>query len=159
MSLREEIEQFLYHEARLMDEHRFEEWEALWADDGVYWVPCAHDGTPDTDVALIYADRAALTRRLLRMKSGAMYIQDPRSVLARLVGNVEIYPEGDAAARVHSTFNITEFRRRGHKTWLRTWAGRSEHHLRRVDADWKMAFKKVLLVNSDGEPPALGFLV
>ena len=43
--------------------------------------------------------------------------------------------------------------------WLRTWAGRSEHHLRRVHGDWRMAFKKVLLVNSDGETPALGFLV
>lgn len=93
------------------------------------------------------------------MKSGAMYIQDPRAELARLVGNVEIYPDGASAARVHSTFNITEFRRRGHKTWLRTWAGRSEHHLRQVDGAWKMAFKKVLLVNSDGELPALGFLV
>ncbi|HEY0674622.1 MAG TPA: aromatic-ring-hydroxylating dioxygenase subunit beta, partial [Immundisolibacter sp.] len=71
MSLREDIEQFLYREARLMDEHRFEDWEALWTDDGVYWVPCAHDGAPDTDVAIIYADRAAITRRLLRMKSGA----------------------------------------------------------------------------------------
>ncbi len=159
MSLRDEIEQFIYREARLMDQHRFEDWEALWTDDGVYWVPCVHDGEPDTDVAIIYADRAAITRRLSRMKSNAMFIQDPRSVVARLVGNVEIDPTGDDAALVYSSFNITEFRRRGHKTWLRTWAGRSEHQLRRQDGSWKMAFKKVLLVNSDGELPALGFLV
>ena len=40
-----EIAQFLFREARLMDEHRYEEWLTLWADDGVYWVPCGHEDT------------------------------------------------------------------------------------------------------------------
>ena len=39
------IERFLYHEARLMDNHRYAEWHALWAEDGplTYWVPCNGD--------------------------------------------------------------------------------------------------------------------
>ena len=48
---RQAVEQFLYREARLMDESRYEEWEALWADDGVYWVPCNDD---DTDPNIAY---------------------------------------------------------------------------------------------------------
>jgi 3-phenylpropionate/cinnamic acid dioxygenase small subunit len=34
-----ELEQFLIHEARLLDERRFREWMELFADDGTYWVP------------------------------------------------------------------------------------------------------------------------
>ena len=34
---------FLYREARLADEARYAEWEALWTDDGVYWVPATTD--------------------------------------------------------------------------------------------------------------------
>jgi 3-phenylpropionate/cinnamic acid dioxygenase small subunit len=33
------VEQFLFLEARLIDERRFSEWEALWVDEGIYWVP------------------------------------------------------------------------------------------------------------------------
>jgi benzoate/toluate 1,2-dioxygenase beta subunit len=40
---REQIEVFLYREARLIDEHRYDEWLSLWTDDGVYWVPCNED--------------------------------------------------------------------------------------------------------------------
>ena len=156
---RPEIEQFLYREARLMDQHAFAEWEDLWTDDGVYWIPCAHDSNPTTDVSILYADRKGITIRLSRMKSSNMYTQDPRSVLSRVVSNIEIYPEGENEAITHSTFNITEFRRRGHKTWQITWAGRSEHRLRNGANGWKMAYKKATLINSDGEIPPLGFLV
>src|SRR6476469_7417105 len=49
------IEQFLFHEARLIDERRFAEWERLWDDEGIYWVPANGEGTdPDRDVSLIY---------------------------------------------------------------------------------------------------------
>ena len=30
---------FVVHEARLIDQHRFEEWLDLFADDGYYWMP------------------------------------------------------------------------------------------------------------------------
>lgn len=155
----QKIEQFLYREARYMDQHMFNEWEALWTDDGVYWVPCAHDSDPEKDVSILYADRRGITIRLGRMKSRAMYAQDPRSLLSRVISNVEIYADDDSAATVHSTFNITEFKRRGHQTRQITWAGRSEHKLRNQNGEWKMAYKKVTLLNSDGEIPALGFLV
>ena len=40
------VEQFIFREARLQDEHAYEEWEALWTDDGVYWVPYGGDDLP-----------------------------------------------------------------------------------------------------------------
>lgn len=156
---RTQIEQWLFREARLMDGFCLPEWEALWTDDGVYWIPCAHDSDPFKDVSIIYADRDGITRRLGRMKSSAMYTQDPRSIISRVVSNIEIYPDGDDKVTTHSTFNVTEFKRRGRESWHYTWAGRAEHRLRRANGDWKMAYKKATLINSDGEIPPLGFLV
>jgi len=40
---RQQVEQFLYHEAQLMDEHRYDEWLALWNDPALYWVPSNRD--------------------------------------------------------------------------------------------------------------------
>ena len=40
---RHKVESFLYREARLMDEHAYDEWLALWTDDALYWVPCNED--------------------------------------------------------------------------------------------------------------------
>lgn len=157
---RPEIEEFLYREARFMDQHKFDEWEALWSDKGVYWIPCAHDSNPMTDVSILYADRPGITTRLGRMKSKAMWVQDPRSLVSRVIGNIEIYPGEDNGALVtYSTFNITEFKRRGHKTRQTTWAGHSEHHLSKYDGQWRMDYKKATLINSDGELPAVAFLV
>ncbi|RLA07028.1 MAG: ring-hydroxylating dioxygenase subunit beta [Gammaproteobacteria bacterium] len=157
--LRPEIENFLYREARMMDKHQFDDWEAMWSDKGVYWVPCAHDSDPMTEVSIIYANRAGIATRLGRMRSKAMYVQDPRSICSRIVGNIEVYPGEDGGVTTYSTFNITEFKRRGHLTHQTTWSGHSEHKLSRHGDQWLMDYKKVTLLNSDGEIPALGFLV
>lgn len=154
-----EIVRFLYREARLMDTHALADWEALWTDDGVYWIPAAHDGNADADVALVYADRAGLGRRIGRMKSSAMYAGNPRAELARVVSNVEVEADDAGDVWVHSTFNVTEHRQRGYETWTRTWAGRCEYRLRRVDGAWRIAFKKVYLLGSKAEIPALSFLL
>ena len=58
---REQVEQFLYREADLMDEHRYDEWLALWTDDALYWVPTGSDEIdPKREISLIYDDRTRL---------------------------------------------------------------------------------------------------
>lgn len=48
------IQQFIYREARLQDDHDYEAWEALWTSDGIYWVPANEDDTdPDKQVSII----------------------------------------------------------------------------------------------------------
>src|SRR6266851_3195383 len=49
---------FIYQEARFQDEHQYEAWEALWTDDGVYWVP-ANGGDIDheKEMSIIYDNR------------------------------------------------------------------------------------------------------
>lgn len=88
---RQQIENFLYREARLMDENAYDEWFALWTDDALYWVPANEDDIdPQRHVSIIYEDKMRLEDRIARLKSGAAYAQDPKSRMRRVIANIEI---------------------------------------------------------------------
>jgi 3-phenylpropionate/cinnamic acid dioxygenase small subunit len=79
-------EQFLVHEARLLDEGKFDDWLALFTADAWYWVPSEPDqGDPQQTVSLIYDDRRLLETRVRRLASPRMYSQEPRSRTSRVV--------------------------------------------------------------------------
>ena len=153
---RHQIENFLYREARLMDEHAYDEWLSLWAEDALYWVPCNEDDIdPQRHVSIIYDNRPRLEDRIERLKSDAAYAQDPKSRLRRVVSNVEIEEEDNGEVTVYANFNLTELRRSRQDTF----AGRTIHKLRPQDASFKIAYKKVLLVNNDEVIDNLTFLI
>src|SRR3989442_13576333 len=109
---RHQIETFLYREARLMDEHAYDEWLALWTDDAWYWVPCDRDDSDAMrEVSIIYDNRARLEDRILRLKSGAIYAQEPKSRLRRVVANGEIEEGENGGGVVYANFNLTELDR------------------------------------------------
>ena len=88
---REMAEAFLFLEARLCDESKYDEWSALWTDDGTYWVPVnSDDYDPRKHLSIIYDDRAQLQDRIDRLKSGKAWAQEPPSRMARIVSNIEI---------------------------------------------------------------------
>jgi 3-phenylpropionate/cinnamic acid dioxygenase small subunit len=151
------VEGFLYGEARLMDEHRYADWLALWADDATYyWVPCNDDDIdPSREVSIIYDDRDRLVQRIDRLISGSVLAQDPKPRMRRLVSNVEITTETGAELSVQSNFILTVAKRDTQQIW----AGRSIHRLRRHGESFKIVHKKVLLVNADQEMPLLQFLI
>lgn len=151
------VEQFLVREARLMDEHRYEEWLALWADDALYWVPCNHDDVdPTREVSIIYDDRVRLEQRIERLKSGTVLAQDPAPRMRRVVSNVEFDAGAGAELAVESNFVLVYARQSDQQLW----AGRSLHLLRRMPEDrFTIVRKKVLLVNCDQEMPLLQFLI
>jgi 3-phenylpropionate/cinnamic acid dioxygenase small subunit len=151
-----EVEQFVFREARLQDEHEYDAWEALWTDDGVYWVPCgADDVDPNRSMSIIYDNRARIATRIKQLHTGKRHAQLPRSRLRRLVSNVELLEE--TADGFHATANFVIFESRAARSQI--WAGRSEYHLRRTDEGLKMASKKVLLVDADRPLHTLAFLV
>src|SRR2546422_1961061 len=153
---RHQIENFLYREARLMDEHAYDEWLALWAEDVLYWVPCnADDIDPQRHVSIIYDNRPSLEDRIERLKSGAAYAQEPKSRLRRVVSNVEIEEGENGEVIVYSNFNLTELRRGKQDTF----AGRTIHRLRPEGGSFKIAYKKGLLVNNNEVIDNLTFLV
>jgi 3-phenylpropionate/cinnamic acid dioxygenase small subunit len=150
-----DIEKFLFREARLMDEHRYQEWLTLWTSDAVYWVPCGHEDTdPQRQVSIIYDNRAKLEDRVNRLESGSVLAQDPKPRMRRVISNVEVER---AAEEVIVGSNFTLIQARGANQFI--WCGRSTHKLREQDVGIRIAHKKVLLVNSEQEMPVLQFLV
>ena len=153
---RKQIEDFIYREARLMDEHRYDEWLALWTDDGIYWVPSNDDDIdPMRSVSIIYDDRGRLGDRIDRLKSGLAYAQKPPSRMRRVVSNLEVEDGGKDEVTAYSNFVLTEIRR----GILNFWSGRTVHKLRQENGGIKMASKKVLLLENDAEIPSLVFLI
>ncbi|HZP27106.1 MAG TPA: aromatic-ring-hydroxylating dioxygenase subunit beta [Dehalococcoidia bacterium] len=153
---RQEIENFLYKEARLIDDGKFDEWLELFAEDAIYWAPCnRYDIDPNTEVSLIYDDKSRMRDRVWRLQSGLAYSQEPASRVRHMLSNMELVAtEGDAVT-ISSNFGIFEVRKGVQKTY----AGRVEHHLRREGEGWKIAFKKVELLNNDDPIDNLTFLV
>src|ERR1700721_487662 len=96
-SSRAALEDFIIHEARLLDARRFRDWMALFADDGTYWVPAVPDqASPLDQASLFYDDRTLMKTRIDRLEHPRIHVQSPPSRTAHLVGNV-VVEAADAA--------------------------------------------------------------
>lgn len=148
---------FIYKEARLQDEHQYEAWEALWTDDGVYWVPAnGADIDPEREMSIIYDNRSRISLRVRQLLTGKHHTQTPQSRLRRLVSNIELMdppPRGDIAVASNSLIFESSLRDDT------VWAARNEYRLRYVDGELRMAWKKVILVNNDKALFTLSFLI
>ena len=139
-------EQFLLHEARLLDEAKFDEWLALFTAEAWYWVPSEPDqADPVETVSLIYDDRRLLETRVRRLASPRMYSQEPRSRTTRMVGNISIEDADRDACTVRSKFMMIEYRREQQ----RLFGGTVLHRLVQSDGRIMVAWKRVNLVNCD----------
>jgi len=139
-------EQFLLHEARLLDDGRFDEWLALFTDDAWYWVPSELDqADPVETVSLIYDDRRLLETRVRRLASPRMYSQEPRSRTSRIVTNVTLEDAERNSCAVRSKFMMIEYRREQQ----RIFGGTMLHRLVQAGGRILIAWKRVDLVNCD----------
>jgi 3-phenylpropionate/cinnamic acid dioxygenase small subunit len=143
-----ECEQFLLHEARLLDEGRFDEWLALFTADAWYWVPLQpNQANPHDTFSLMYDDRRLLETRVRRLASPRIYSQEPRSRTSRMIGNVtieEVAQDGKAVT-VRSKFQLLEYRRESQ----RIFGGTFLHQLIEGNKGTQIAWKRVDLLNSD----------
>ena len=139
-------EQFLLHEARLLDDGRFDEWLALFTTEAWYWVPSEPgQADPFETVSLIYDDRRLLETRVRRLAGPRMYSQEPRSRTSRIIANVTIEEAGRGACTVRSKFMMIEYRREQQ----RIFGGTLLHRLVQADGRVMIAWKRVDLVNCD----------
>ncbi|GAB3377508.1 aromatic-ring-hydroxylating dioxygenase subunit beta [Spongiibacter taiwanensis] len=151
-----EVQQFLYREARLQDSHAYDEWEALWTDDAIYWIPAnGADIDPEEQMSIIYDNRSRIGLRIKQFHTGQRHTQMPQSALGRVVSNIEILSDDGHEIKVASNALIYESNLRGETVW----ATRNEFVLRRSDDGLRMARKKVVLVNNDKPIYTLSFLV
>jgi 3-phenylpropionate/cinnamic acid dioxygenase small subunit len=150
-----ELQEFIEHEANLLDEQRFDEWLELFAEDGFYWVP-ARPGqeSPLTHVSLFYDDKPTLKIRVERLKHPNIHSQTPPSKTVRLVSNFKLAPQtGDPAERlVTSKFVLLEDRPGVER---RLFGGRYTHRLRGGPGGLRIVSKRVDLTNCDQFFPSL----
>ena len=152
----EDVTHFIVQEARLQDEHRYDDWEALWTDDGVYWVPANGDDIdPEAQMSIIYDNRSRIALRIRQFHTGKRYSQTPQSRLRRLVSNVEVLSDDGHEIRAACNALVYESQTRGDTVW----ASRNEYTLRRSGDNLRMAFKKVMLVNNHEALFSMAFLI
>jgi ethylbenzene dioxygenase subunit beta len=140
---------FIYREARLLDERRFEEWHALFAADGVYWVPARAEQTdPMHEVSIFYDDPAMMAARIRRLRHPRMHAEIPASRAVRSVSNIEVSLGGaEGLVEARSVLLMTEFRA-GRQI---AYHGRVSWRLVPMDrGDFRIRLKRVDLVNAEG---------
>jgi len=148
VELRSEIEQFLYHEAWLLDQGRLEEWLALYTDDATYWIPLeANQADPLTTSSIVYDDRQLLEVRVRQFQHPRAHARVPAPRTVHQVGNVRVLETDGRDVRVGSTLVLIEYRRERQ----RVWGAMVEHRLRRTAEGLRIAAKRVDLVNSEAE--------
>jgi benzoate/toluate 1,2-dioxygenase beta subunit len=147
-----DIEAFLFHEARLLDEALYDEWLALFTDTAWYWVPIQpQQDNPFDTVSIIYDDRKLMETRVRRLGNENIHAQSPPSRTSRIIGNVIREEPADSGGAyecdipVSSRFQMVEFRRDDQ----RLFAGAQRHGLVRDGESYKIGWKRVDLVNCD----------
>ncbi|MEE9146070.1 MAG: 3-phenylpropionate/cinnamic acid dioxygenase subunit beta [Candidatus Tectomicrobia bacterium] len=162
-----QIEQFLYREARLLDERRFHQWLDLFTDDVHYWMPGRttryakiskslvildedryeeEELGKEEELALLDEDKQSLRMRIARLETGMAWAEDPPSRTCHLITNIEV-EDGEVSSRlsVYSAFIV--YRNRG-ETEQDVFVGRREDTLRQIDGAWKIARRKIILNQS-----------
>lgn len=155
--LKQEIEEFLYHEAELLDERRYEDWLALIADDIRYWMPMRRNvkvgeqerefTRADRDINWFDEGRETLERRVRQIMTGIHWAEEPVSRITHIVSNVQLLesmPSVSDAAEVAVKCRFLIYRNRV-ETETDILVGKREDRLRRTGPGWQIARRKIIL--------------
>ncbi len=137
---------FVLHEARLIDEQRFDEWLDLWAEDARYWMPLEYGQTDRlTHNSLFDDDKLLLRIRVERLKGAKTYSQNPKSRCHHLLQMPVVESRGAAEWQTWAAFHYVETRFDEQTLY----AGWSRHTLVVLDGALRIKLKRVDLVNCD----------
>ena len=149
-------EQFLYHEARLLDTQRYEDWLALFTDDATYWVPLEKgQKDPYETSSIIHDDRTLLELRVKQLRHPRAHARQPLARTVHQVANVVELARANGELRIGSTLTVVEFRHEKQ----RLYGALVEHRLRPERDTFRIAHKRVDLVNSEGELDGIAILL
>jgi len=157
---RAEAEDLLYREAALLDEGGWDDWLALFTEDAVFWMPAWRDeesptADPNCELSLIYYEgRRGLEDRVFRARSGQSVASHPRPRCVHCISNVRLIECSAGNAEIGSAFTIFLHDVRAERT--HHFFGRYHHTLRHEEGTWRIARKKILLLN-DTIPTVVDF--
>jgi 3-phenylpropionate/cinnamic acid dioxygenase small subunit len=159
-----EVEQFLYREARLLDDRKFHDWLTLFTDDVRYWMASRTNRYPKSSKAIAILDldryveddigredelaildetKETLSGRVARLDTGMAWAEDPPSRTRHMVSNIEVEAGAvESEIRVYSNFIVYRSRAETEQDF---YVGARQDVLRRVDGEWKIAHRKLVL--------------
>ena len=155
--LKNEIEEFLYQEAEMLDSRNLEEWLDLLTDDIRYWMPMRRNvkfGELDReftregqDINWFDEGKETLDRRVRQILTGVHWAEEPLSRICHFVTNVQVLSASPSASdptevSVRCRFLVYRNRMETETDFL---IGKREDTLRKVDGAWKIAQRKIIL--------------
>jgi 3-phenylpropionate/cinnamic acid dioxygenase small subunit len=153
-------EQFLYHEARLLDTQRYEEWLELFTADATYWVPLEQrQQDPLETSSIIHDDRTLLELRVKQLRHPRAHARQPLARTVHQVGNVVELGRANGELRIGSTLTVVEFRHEKQRLYGALVEHRLRHHKGNEGATFRIAHKRIDLVNSEGELDGIAILL
>ncbi len=151
---------FVLREARLLDERRYEEWNGLFTDDAIYWVPLVPNQPEGLDhTSHLYEDKLLRELRIERLKSPRAFSQQPPTRCLHLLQTPTVEPASPNRADEHllrTVFQYTE----SQGDELNSFVGVCWHRLVGTEASaLRIRQKRVDLINSDAALPAVQLFV
>jgi len=145
----------VFHEALLLDEKNWPEWLDLYTDDAVLWVPAWKSelettADPENELNLLYlSGRAGLEDRIFRIETGDSFASVPLDRTVHVVGNAIVVGETSGELHVAASWLCHVYGIRGSFTR----GGRYDYRLRKTDRGFKIARKKITMIDDKLEGP------
>ena len=143
------VRDFLYREARYLDDKQWDEWLELYAPDAEFWMPAWDDAdqlveNPQTEISLIwYGNRSGLEDRVFRIRTERSSATIPDTRTSHNISNIEIVEQEEGLTKVRFNWHTLSFR---YKT-VDSYFGSSFYTLDLRDEQPLIKAKKVVLKN------------
>ena len=149
---------FVMHEARLLDEGKFEDWYACFAEDGFYWVPLSAEQVDgENHNSLAYEDKLLLKLRIERLKHARAFSQQPASRCHHLLQTPEVdlfdVPGNVYITRTQMLYTESRAEETQHYA-VTVW-----HHLRMESGEPKIVLKRCDLLNAQAMLPSIQLFI
>jgi 3-phenylpropionate/cinnamic acid dioxygenase small subunit len=143
---RDQVIDFIYDEARMLDEGRYDEWLSLWLEDGHYWMPLDYKQTdPHLVTSLLYEDMFMLRLRVERLNGARTFSQKPKSRCHHVIQRPFIDEMNDEKIITNTSMHYVETRLDEQFLLALT----ATHELAVVDDNLRIANKRVDILNCD----------
>ncbi len=105
---RQAAEDFLIHEARLLDDWQLEAWNQLFTDDGIYWIPLDETRPIGTSVSIVHDTALGREERIFHLTRNSFPAQSPRSRTLHFISNVSVTMASASSEALKATWGVLE---------------------------------------------------
>ncbi|QIB64926.1 aromatic-ring-hydroxylating dioxygenase subunit beta [Kineobactrum salinum] len=149
----DEIKSFLYREAGHLDSANLDDWCALYTEDATYWMPITHDQEdPHNQVSLLYENNLLMDIRRRNFGHRLSPAMEAKVHCSHLIDNIKVteFEKSTGSCVVTSNFQAVVYYQE-----QTVFAGTYEHHLLRIENDYRIRHKRVNLINCDAYHKAI----